>query len=181
MAEINVAVPIDYGNNRACSYLSPATCVALRDAVRFLKNNSGQYAVAHCVANLPEKGMRPEESLRWKGEILENLTIPLRVVVRARTSIEEAKEIRDTLRQRSIAPRKIIIFCDVWHAMRLRVIWEHFFPASELEFRTDRYVVGSDYVQIFLRSPPAWRLANIAGLMAMRVFGIEALASIKQP
>ena len=89
--------------------------------------------------------------------------------------------IKNTLAERGRVAQKIVLFCDRWHAMRLRVIWKHFFPVAEIEIRASRYVVGSDYAQKLLRSPITFWLANTAGLIAMKVCGVEVLDSIKQP
>ncbi|MDO8482037.1 MAG: hypothetical protein Q7S75_03065 [bacterium] len=178
---LNVVVPIDYSNNRACNGLSPATIAVLADAVKCLKKSNGEYAIAHCVANLPEKGMRPEDSLRWKEKILAGLAAHMHIEVWAKNSIEEALEIRNALRNRGVVPRRIIVLCDYWHAMRLRMIWRHFFPTSVVEFRTDNYVRGSDFAPVLLRSQVTWFLANLAGLVLMAVLGMKRMSSINEP
>lgn len=182
MNRITVAVAIEYASNRNCTDLAPASIATLGAATAFLNSRGNDYVLAYCNADLA-KAMRPQEAESKKSEILRRtLKNPVeRVVVEAANSIEEAKNISKALAHRGMGPGKIIIFCDVEHERRLRIIWPHVFPGVEIEIRPGRYIYSGDYKQIFLRSRFTWRLANILGLIAMRVFGIEQVASIKEP
>jgi hypothetical protein len=183
MNRITVAVAIEYSSNRNCTGLSPATIAALEAATAFLNNRrDNDFILAHCNTFM-QKAMPPKEADSQKAKLLMRLLArPVaRIAVEAANSIEEAKNIRDALTLKGIEPRKIILFCDQWHAMRLRVIWSHVFPGIEIEIRSGRYIHGGDYKQLFLRSEFTWWLANIVGLIAMKVFGIERVAGIKEP
>ncbi|MDO8561740.1 MAG: hypothetical protein Q7S05_02840 [bacterium] len=183
MNRITVAVAIEYASNRNCTGLAPATISTLEAASAFLNNQRENDSVlAYCNADL-RSAMTTRETESKKSEILRKLlkTPVKRVVVEAGNSIEEAKNIRGALVQNGIQPRKIIIFCDIQHRRRLRIIWPYVFPGIEIEIRTGRYIFGGDYRQIFLRHEFTWWLANVIGLFAMRSFGIERVASIKEP
>ncbi len=184
MPLVKLIVPIDYGSNASTSGLSRASVAALEAASEYLNEHQGEdYTLACCNADFPHLDMQVEDSARWKNEILDGaLERPIhRIMVPATNSITEARNIRDALEEAGIKPYKIILFCDRWHAMRLRMVWPHFLPDSEIAFKTGRYVRGSDYAQVLLRRPLTWGGANIAGLLAMKLFGIERLAAIKQP
>ena len=183
MNRITVAVAIEYASNRNCTGLAPATIATLEAAVAFLNvERRSDFVLAYCNANL-SKAMRPQEAESKKSEILRRLLkySVERVVVEAGNSIEEAKNIHNALAEKSMEPRKIVIFCDIQHERRLRVIWPHVFPGTEIEIRHGRYIYGGDYKQIFLRNQFTWCLANVGGLVAMKLFGIDRVASIKEP
>ena len=179
-----LVVPIDYGSNADSSGLSDASQRALEDAGAFVnKHQADDTMLACCNADFPHLGMRIDDSVRWKNQVLGKVLInpTRRVMVPGTNSITEARNIRDALERDGIWPHTVVVFCDRFHAMRLRVIWAHFFPESTIEFKTARYVVGSDYAQILLCRELTWGFANIAGLIAMKIFGVERLASIKEP
>ena len=183
MNRINVAVAIEYSSDKNCTDLAPATIATLEAATLFLNGErENDFVLAYCNANL-RNAMIPQETESKKSEILRKLLKnPVkRVVVEAGNSIEEAKNIGDALAQNGIEPRKIIIFCDIQNKGRLCIIWPHVFPGSEIEIRPDRYIHGGDFNQIFLRNRFTWWLANVAGLIAMKTFGIDRVASIKEP
>jgi|SRR3989338_7102173 len=183
MNGINVAVAIEYASNRNCTGLSPATIATLEAAAAFLNSRrEDDFVLAHCNTFM-QKAMPPKEADSQKaGLLMRSLVRPVtRIAVKAANSIEEARNIRDALALKGIKPRKIILFCDRWHAMRLLVIWPHVFPMVEIEIRSGRHIHGGDYKQIFLRNQFTWCLANVGGLVAMKLFGIDRVASIKEP
>lgn len=185
MDKPRVVVAINYGTSRKhWGEPSKATLTVFKAACDWL-NQSGDVAdiFACCTPDIPDMGMVPEEAKRWISRLLdETLTrqVP-RVMVPATNSITEARNIRDALKRQGIEPREIIIFCDRWHAMRLRMIWPHYFPTSHIVFKTDRYVRGDDYIQLLLRREMTAAGVNVVGLFMMKIFGIERLANFKEP
>ena len=192
MIELTLFVPIDYGSGIGLTGLSPATIEALTAACTALNvRTDDSDVVAFNLADIPALGMFTKDARRWKSEFLAtHLERSVKVFMsNAPNSINEARTIRDELAGKNIIPTKIIIFCDRFHAMRLRLIWPYFFPDSEIEYRTGRYIRNGDYAQIFVRHPLTWALVNIGGMLAMRavadVFGkprmIRWFAGIRQP
>lgn len=183
MNRVTVAVAIEYASNRNCTGLAPATIATLEAAAAFLnRERESDFVLAYCNANLANT-MPPAEADAQKAKLLQRLLVRpvVRVAVEAANSIEEAKNIRDALLKKGMEPRKIVIFCDIQHERRLRIIWPHVFPGTDIEIQPARYIHGGDYKQLFLRHEFTWRLANIVGLIAMRVLGIDRVVSIKEP
>ena len=179
-----MVVAIDYATNHAADGLSHSSIVMIEAACKFLnERRDGVYALAYCNPDFPDKGVYPSETAAWKQELrLRSLKrdVPL-FIATGSNSINEALGIRDAALAQSFKPDNIIIFCDRWHVMRLGMIWKHFFPESAITFNVVAYVRGSDHRQLLARRQSTWILANFAGFMAMKVFGIEAISSIRQP
>ena len=179
-----LVIPIDYSSARNGTSLSDATTTVLEAAIGFAnEQQEGNTLMAFCNTDIPSMNLHAADSAKSKDDILKSSAHKQiqHIMVSATSSITEVHHIRDALARAQIRPDHIVIFCDRWHAVRLRFIWPRIFPLTDIEFRTASYVRGRDHMQILLRNRLSWALANIAGLVAMRIFGISLLASIRQP
>lgn len=182
-----VVIPICYGSSASGQNLSYASIETLRDAAVAAKSNLPDVrALICCAADLPESGMNFEDGEKWNMTELENSGLPNSVEVimpRATNSITEAVNNRNALIGAGIKPEKIVIYCDIFHAMRLRYIYKRVFALMgiEIEFVTKKYVVGRDYIQYLLTIPAGWFCANFAGLVAMVFLGLERCVRFEQP
>ena len=170
MAQATLVVAIDYGSKEDGSGLSPAGRECLIDACKYLNGRLDEGDVlAYCLADIPALGMVPMEALEWKMNLRGTYLFRevTDVMVPGTTSISEARNICKQLEVGAIVPRRIIIFCDTWHALRLRLIWPHLFPHALIEYKTKRYVQGSDFALMLLRFQITWIFANIAYAILM--------------
>jgi hypothetical protein len=183
MPKSGVIVPMDCGANAECTAPSAAGNAILDAAVDFANRKEERYVFAYGVEDLRSKGISPQNFARSKAQRLGRLSRPTESVVALITnSIDEARGIKKALAEKGIVPLKIMIFCERWHAMRIRFIWPRVFPGVEIEIWPVRAARGGkDFRNFSLRTRFAWWLANVVGLVAMKVLGMDRVSKIKNP
>jgi hypothetical protein len=187
MEKTFVVVAIDYASNRAKNGLSHPSWQTLNEAAQYFRlwfhDIGGMLMCAN--AHRPQEGLDGKAARAWREDINRNyhmLSAQAKVVFTdATNSIDEASGIRDALEASGIQPSELRIYCDRWHAWRIRIIWRHFFPGVPLTIRKVRCDWTRDHCGIYQRHWIPWALGNLALAIKMKFFGVESATHIKQP
>lgn len=180
-----LVVPLDYSVRPNRKELTPASVRVIAEVAKYVgAAEANDIIIAYGNMHQPKNGFDGPKSIVLKEEKLASLVSTIRrFPVCITNSIDEAQNIRDALAAKRFHPMTIVLFCDRWHARRLRMIWKHFFPESRVEIR--RFDCGPfktvDYSQVFLHSGFRWASINLLGLLLMKVFGIERMRGVTQP
>lgn len=179
---VTLVVPLDYAFNVSREQLSLASCFTLIEAIDFIQRRSkGENLLACGNTEHPEQGMRAEDAIKLRKEIIEMLSVECQVsFTQATNSIDEAENIKRELDRQGVEVSEIHVFCDRFHAGRARLIWEYFFPNTNIVIHKVMCPWGSEQAQFAQRSTILWAIANYVAYFLMKVRGVESLRKIKQ-
>ncbi len=182
MGETVVVFSADYGLTEDKAHLSAQAMDALERGIGYA-NRLSDVVFSYSAVNIPSQGMRGEAVGKWKERMVNKklfLQIPTTTVL-ARNSVDEAVNTKAALAEKEIEPKKIIIFCERWHAIRLRIVWGKAFPGVDIEIHPAPRI-GRDYVQRSMRSNTfTWAIVNLGGAVVTLALPLKWVANVRQP
>lgn len=94
------------------------------------------------------------------------------------SSTDECEAVRRTLIEIGVSSSSIVVVAEECHARRCKMVWEHFFPNSEIYFQSIPAEKAQDpeNPMIFQRSWRVWLTANIVGWVIFKMVGIGRMA-----
>ncbi len=177
-------VAIDYASNATLNDLSPASWATFKTAVDIVRTLPDMWLLWGNVAD-ESAGMRPEMAEEWRrGFIAKRAAHHTKTMsVSCTNSIDECRNMRDLLRAQGIALRSLTVVCDTYHARRLRMIYQHFYPDTHIIMRPIYCPWSPNHAYWVQRRWWRWAAGNAVHFAMMKMLGVESplLQKIRQP